>query len=200
MAVNGALILDPTGLPRRRVPGTPGPAAGSRGGHLPPRTPQAEGGRGEASPDRQGLCWTVRLSLRALVRESCWVSNRRRLSGWTEPASEAASFPAGIPPAALWQVGQWLGSSATPYLPRWKLLVGLVFARTKDRPCWDGILRLKPKTWAGEALPAGLPAWPQGRTIIKPTCDQWGGWCREPAPQQPGRPSSTLDLYPQPWG
>ena len=121
MAVNGALILDPTGLPRRRVPGTPGPAAGSRGGHLPPRTPQAEGGRGEASPDRQGLCWTVRLSLRALVRESCWVSNRRRLSGWTEPASEAASFPAGIPPAALWQVGQWLGplTAASPGLSVW---------------------------------------------------------------------------------
>ena len=63
MAVNEALILDPTGLPRRRVPGTPGPAAGSRGGHLPPRTPQAGGRRGETSPDRQGLCWTVRLSL-----------------------------------------------------------------------------------------------------------------------------------------
>lgn len=36
------------------------------------------------------------------------------------------------------------------------------------------IPKLKPKPWAAEALPAGLPARPQGRALIKPTCEQQG--------------------------
>lgn len=52
----------------------------------------------------------------------------------------------------------------------------------------DGILELKPKTWAAQALPAGLPARPpQGGALIKATCDRWGRPRRGPgtAPRWP---------------
>lgn len=69
------------------------------------------------------------------------------------------------------------------------------------------IPKLKPKTWAGEALPAGLPpcplgspARPQGRALIKPTCDRWGRRLREPAPRWPGCPSAAQGLCPPPRG
>lgn len=54
----------------------------------------------------------------------------------------------------------------------------------------DGILELKPKTWAAEALPAGLPARPpQGGALIKATCDRWGRPHRGPDGSAVARPA-----------
>lgn len=89
---------------------------------------------------------------------------------------------------------------ATPFRPLrgssrvWRLL------EQRTGHAGTEIPELKPKTWAGEALPAGLPAGPQGRALIKPTCDQWGRRGGGPAPWWPDCLSADQGLCPRPPG
>lgn len=139
--MDGAPILDPTGLLGQVAPQGPRPHRKRSGRSSPTKdAPGREGGGeiGEEGPDSQGLLWTARPSPRTAGRSGAIRSatGGSQVAG-RSPAPGATSFPAEILPAAQWQVGQQTAPT-TPFCPRSRLLACLAFARTKDRPCRDG--------------------------------------------------------------
>lgn len=127
----------------------------------------------KAVPSGSGLSWATRSD-----PEQQEVAGPSQALGRSFPSPGRGSClqPAACSPVAGGAAGRpW----RPPSSPGSRVLLCLAFARTKDRPCWGReIPKLKPKTWAREALPAGLPARP-ATALIKPTCDQYSGRLRD---------------------
>lgn len=170
----------------------PSPITRCREGAVPPRMPRAGGGRGErrdALP--AGVCTQQTVPpLGGLVRAGLsghrWEVAERPVGPGPAPSSLAG--PCGQPSPVA---GGVAGGPGDPGLsPFAGSLCVWRFLEQRTGHAGDGILELKPKTWAAEALPAGLPARPpQGGALIKATCDRWGRPHRGPDGSAVARPA-----------